>query len=155
MVAVPGVADDLPERSHNVIMTDEDDMGAIMAGKADLLQTLADKKSLGSDADEGGYVIKNNSTYRGCRHLTDADKGEGQNDMEEDGTGYPRDDKLGTYEMLMDDDIIGIDTNQVTKIENRPIGEFMIQQDGEVMGELFKTPVKEHEQVDGKHINGL
>lgn len=155
MVAVPWIADDFPERGHDVIMTDEDDMGAIMAGKADLLQTLADKQTLGSNADEGGYVIKNNCTYRGCRHLTDADKSEGHDDMEEDGTGYPGDDELGTYEVFMDDDIIGIDTNQITKIENHPIGEFMIQQDGEVMDELFKTPVKEHEQVDGKHINSL
>ena len=155
MVAVPWVADDFPERGHDIIMTDKDDMGAIMTGKADLFQTLADKQTLGSDADEGGYVIKNNSTYRGRRHLTDADKRKGQNDMEEDGTGYTGDDELGTYEVLMNDDIIGIDTNQVTKIENNPISKFMIQQDGEVMGKLFKTPVKDHEQVDGKHINGL
>src|SRR5574344_1003057 len=126
MVSVPWIADDFPERGRDVIMTDEDDMGAIMAGKADLLQTLADKQTLGSDADEGGYVIKNNRTYRRGRHMTDADKSKGQNDMEEDGTGYPGDNQLGTYEVLMDNDIKGIDTNQVTDIENPPICRFMI-----------------------------
>lgn len=155
VVPVPWVADDFPKRGHDVVVSDEDDVGLVMTYKPELLETLADEKALDGDADECGDIIDDDGVECRVGYTEDADESEGQNGMEKYGTGYPGDDEFGTYEVFMGYDVKGIDADEVTDVENKPIGKFVVKEYGIVMYELFNVIIKDHEEVDGEYINCL
>ena len=89
VVSVPWVADDFPKRGHDVVVSDEDDVGLVMTYKPELLETLADEKALDGDADECGDIIDDDGVECRVGYTEDADESEGQNGMEKYGTSYP------------------------------------------------------------------
>lgn len=125
-------------------MTDQDDMGSVVTYRTELLEALADEKTLDCDADEGGYVIENDSIKGWIMYMEQADESECQYGMEKYGAGYPGDDELGTHEIFMGDNIIGVDADEVADIKDKPIGEFVIKEYGRVINDSFHVPIKEH-----------
>jgi len=114
-------------------VANEYDVGSVVAYRTELLEALADEKTFDRDADEGGDIINNDGVEGRVGYLEQADESEGQNGMEKYGAGYPGDDELGTYEVLMGYDVKGIDADEVTDVENKPIGKFVVKEYGIVM----------------------
>lgn len=126
MISIPRITDHFPKRSHDAVVTDKDDVRSVAAYRAELLEALANEKTLDRYADERGYVIDNDGMIGGIRYMKQTNHGKSQNGIEKHSAGDPGDDVLGTYKVFMGNHIKGIDTDEITDVKDKPIGEFMI-----------------------------